>query len=191
MIVNCLNCEISFDKTASQARRHPNHFCCRSCSATYNNKGKQKNKPITLACKTCSTIYIRTYKHRSKTFCTSCLQEFKTRNMIYRNLTLKEYIEKDSVKNKHSSWKFAHIRILNRNWNKELTKLGCQYCNYSSHVELAHIKAISSWDDNTPLGIINSPDNILVLCPNHHWEFDNNLLKLEQIPNRTNVPGRS
>lgn len=78
MIVNCLNCEISFDKTASQARRHPNHFCCRSCSATYNNKGKQKNKPITL-----------------------------------------------------------------------------------------------------------------VLCPNHHWEFDNNLLKLEQIPNRTNVPGRS
>jgi hypothetical protein len=75
-----------------------------------------------------------------------------------------------------------------RTWNRDLTKLPCQVCGYSLHIELAHIKSVSSFDANTQLGIVNAPSNILVLCPNHHWEFDNGKLTLEQIPARKIPP---
>jgi hypothetical protein len=28
---------------------------------------------------------------------------------------------------------------------------------------------------------VNDPSNVLLLCPNHHWEFDNGKLSLDQI----------
>lgn len=54
----------------------------------------------------------------------------------------------------------------------------CAVCGYSNHVEVAHIKAVSEFDDNTTIKEINSIDNIIGLCPNHHWEYDNGILKL-------------
>jgi very-short-patch-repair endonuclease len=38
--VNCLNCNKEFKKLAKELKKHPNSFCSRSCSATYNNKNK-------------------------------------------------------------------------------------------------------------------------------------------------------
>lgn len=38
----CLNCGKSFDKYQNQVQRSPNHFCSRSCAATYNNTHKTK-----------------------------------------------------------------------------------------------------------------------------------------------------
>ena len=38
--VNCKNCGIEFKKVLSEIKKHPNHFCSRSCSATFNNKNK-------------------------------------------------------------------------------------------------------------------------------------------------------
>lgn len=60
----------------------------------------------------------------------------------------------------------------------------CQRCSYSKHIELCHIKVIHTFDINSTLGEINSPDNLLILCPNCHWEFDNGLLPLSEIPKR-------
>ena len=68
-------------------------------------------------------------------------------------------------------------------YNKDLPK-ACQKCSYDKHVELCHIKPINSFDDSATVGEINDPKNLLVLCPNHHWEFDNGILKLEEIGRR-------
>lgn len=38
--VVCLNCTKPFQKSPTEARRSPNHFCCRSCAATYRNTHK-------------------------------------------------------------------------------------------------------------------------------------------------------
>ena len=38
--VTCKNCGKEFYKRAGQIQKHPNSFCCHSCSATYNNKYK-------------------------------------------------------------------------------------------------------------------------------------------------------
>ena len=55
----------------------------------------------------------------------------------------------------------------------------CAICGYNKHVEVAHIKAVSDFDDNATIDEINSLDNMIGLCPNHHWEYDNGLLKLQ------------
>ena len=54
----------------------------------------------------------------------------------------------------------------------------CAICGYSNHVEVAHIKAVSDFDDNATIKEINSVDNLIGLCPNHHWEYDHGILKL-------------
>jgi hypothetical protein len=38
--VSCLNCNIKFTKSPNQIKSSPNHFCTKSCSASYNNKHK-------------------------------------------------------------------------------------------------------------------------------------------------------
>lgn len=48
----------------------------------------------------------------------------------------------------------------------------CQTCGYDRHVEVAHKKPIGSFPPETPIDEINAPENLLVLCPNCHWEFD-------------------
>ena len=54
----------------------------------------------------------------------------------------------------------------------------CAICGYDKHIEIAHIKAVSDFDDSTKISEINSIDNLIALCPNHHWEYDNGILKL-------------
>ena len=57
----------------------------------------------------------------------------------------------------------------------------CQICGYNKHIEVAHIKAVSEFSDDTLLTTINSIDNLIGLCPNHHWEYDNNMLDLKNL----------
>lgn len=49
---------------------------------------------------------------------------------------------------------------------------------YDKHIEIAHIKAVADFDDGTLVSEINDINNLIALCPNHHWEYDNRLLEL-------------
>jgi len=170
--VNCKTCDISFQKSISQIKRTPNNFCSRSCAAKHNNVGKQRNKAKIFKCINCNSDYNRTKNHRYVQFCSGC----KSKTEVIKLLTIGEYRQKLSVKGKHPSWVSAHVRSFNRSWNKELLKLPCAFCGYSKHVELAHKKSISSFTDNSTLAEVNSKSNIIQLCPNCHWEYDNNKL---------------
>lgn len=55
----------------------------------------------------------------------------------------------------------------------------CVKCGYSIHVDVAHVKSVSSFDNSVTIREINSIDNLIGLCPNHHWEYDNGFLKLD------------
>lgn len=52
----------------------------------------------------------------------------------------------------------------------------CEVCSYSKHVEVCHIRPISTFPVESQLKDINSKDNLVGLCPNCHWEFDHSLL---------------
>lgn len=54
----------------------------------------------------------------------------------------------------------------------------CSRCSYTNHVEVAHIRGIADFSDETPIREINDLSNLLALCRNHHWELDHGLLKL-------------
>lgn len=56
--------------------------------------------------------------------------------------------------------------------------LKCAICGYDVHVEIAHIKAVADFPGDTLISEINSEDNLIALCPNHHWEYDHGILKL-------------
>lgn len=179
MIVTCKTCSKSFSKPASQLLRSKsgNSFCSRSCSAAYNNVGLQRNPPRIRICRSCKTEYVTSYKNKSLMFCLSCGESSKSD--YWKNKTLAEYHSLPSVAGKHPSWRNAHLRGLCRSWNKELTLLPCYNCGYSKHVELAHIKSVSSFSLTTTVGEINSRSNVVQLCRNCHWEFDHGDLVLE------------
>lgn len=147
----CINCK---------SETNNKKFCSRSCSTSFNNrttKLKVKNK-----CISCDNLVSN---NRLK-YCGKC-------NINYQEFTIGEYRNKASVKDKHPSWLHSHIRGFARSWLKHLAKLPCKRCKYDKHVELAHIKGLSEFSDDTKLKDINSENNVIQLCPNCHWEFDN------------------
>jgi predicted restriction endonuclease len=54
----------------------------------------------------------------------------------------------------------------------------CKVCNYEKHIEVCHIKPVSDFNDNTLITDINDLNNLVALCPNHHWEFDAGIIKI-------------
>lgn len=179
--VLCKCCNVTFFKLNCQIKKSPNHFCSKSCSAKINNLGKRRHPPRN--CVNCNKNYITTKTHRSLRRCEECIKQLMT-PQEGKNMTLQQHLERDSIKDKPHSWRLAHIRHYNRSWNKDLLKFPCQVCGYSKHIELAHIKPMHSFSLNDKLGDINASSNIVVLCPNHHWEFDNGLIDIKDIPNR-------
>lgn len=75
---------------------------------------------------------------------------------------------------KNDSNKYGHIR---QHARKAYYLAGlpdeCFVCGYSLHTELCHIKKISSFPLDTLVSVINSPENMIRYCKNHHWEHDN------------------
>ncbi len=53
----------------------------------------------------------------------------------------------------------------------------CAVCGYTAHVEVCHKTPVSEFPSNANVALdINREDNLIGLCPTHHWEFDNGLL---------------
>ena len=72
--------------------------------------------------------------------------------------------------NKSSAW--ALVRSRARSTIKHLPKV-CSKCGYDKHVECCHIKPISEFPLSTKISEVNSENNLILLCPNCHWEHDN------------------
>jgi ferredoxin-like protein FixX len=52
-------------------------------------------------------------------------------------------------------------------------------CGYEKHVQICHIMPVRQFPDDATLEEINDPSNLVLLCPNCHWEFDHGLLNLD------------
>lgn len=152
----CLNCQ----------SETPNpRFCGRSCATSFNNRVQPKRIGQS-NCATCGNPTPRKLK-----FCKNC----KKRNMY--DITLREAI----YTKHHKSSAYALVRSRARIVARKLGWKQCSHCGYNKHVEVGHIKPISDFSEDTLLSIINSPENLVPLCPNCHWEFDHNLLQISAI----------
>lgn len=85
--------------------------------------------------------------------------------------------------NRYKQWQTArstiqkYARSIYQNSNKPKQ---CIICGYDKHYEVAHIKAVSDFDDDSLISEINDENNLIALCPNHHWEYDNANLDISE-----------
>ena len=122
-------------------------FCSRSCSAKTTNKIPKRKKRIN--------------------YCSSCGKERLNRAKICRLcIDQKRYTTLD----------FSHkyrgniIRSRARSLMKDIK--ACAVCGYDKHVNVCHIKPIKAFAQHSVIDRINDISNLIVLCPNCHWEFD-------------------
>lgn len=158
-------------------------FCNKSCAAIFNNKKREQNVLYTETrrikfetlkneksiyryneCK-CGELKLKTAK-----LCSNC----KGINSV-ENKTYKEF------KDRYSDWWNSRVPIAKdarRVYNKSDKPKECAVCGYNNHIQVCHIKAVKDFDENTLIKEINSLDNLIALCPNHHWEYDHGLITI-------------
>ena len=93
-------------------------------------------------------------------------------------------------KNTYQRYRSAIRREAEKVFKENGMDYKCVICGYDKHIEIAHIKSVSDFSDSAKISEINNTHNLIALCPNHHWEFDNNKLsdadieKIESYKNR-------
>lgn len=178
-----------------------NKFCSHSCSAMINNTGIKRcsnniknNKIILFSNSEFISIINESINWNDifKKFGYSKKGGSTSRENIIKRMKLLSIdlnFESNSIRKKskkelfdlRKNWQSASsgIRKDARNvFYESGNEYKCIICGYSNHVEISHIKPVSEFDDNDLILDINNIDNLVALCPNHHWEFDAGLIKL-------------
>ena len=178
--MNCITCQGEL-KTRDQKK-----FCSTSCAAKYNNVLKPKRRSTrSQKCKGCETIVYPNKHSTLAAYCSKCKEQKKhNRNGVDRSeLTIEQMVVREGS-NRYDQIR-THAHTL---YKTERANPSCQCCGYDKHIELCHIHSIASFPKDTKLKIVNARENILFLCPNCHWEFDHEVLTLQEIES---APGRT
>ena len=151
---NCLHCGVA---TANAK------YCSRSHAAIHTNQQAPKRR-LTRTCAECETLI-----PGSRQFCAV----HGKRKADYRLLTVAQLKAKDAIK--HPSYYRGYLNSITRLLNAHRPRV-CQACGYAKHVEYCHVLPIKAFPDSTTVQEVSGPTNILVLCPNCHWEYDHGLV---------------
>lgn len=162
MIVNCKNCNIEFEKANKDIARSKNHFCSRSCAAKYSNTRFPKRKSIHTS-GSCGCGGQKDYK--SKT-CHECF--VKAVHLRVGKKTIGKVLGTGASRAKHNQVRYLARRTMEL--SGQMKK--CNYCDFTDVVEVCHRKAISSFALTDLISTVNSIDNLIYLCPNHHALLD-------------------
>jgi hypothetical protein len=120
------------------------YFCNQSCSAIFNNHKREKK--------------IKEKKERPERF------------SYLNNVTKKEFFELKGIYYKFRGVIRKHAQYV---YEKNGGNKYCSICGYDKHIQVCHIKSVSSFLDEDLITDINSINNLIGLCPTHHWEYDN------------------
>lgn len=155
---------------------------CKDCLIIYKTNKKKYKKSICLCGEPCSgKLCWSCYKHKltiSQSLCLDCGRRVKKRtkrckfcNTIFIQNNIRESTLADvTYEHLHSSSAYAKIRTQARSIANKLGWKKCVICGYDKHVEIDHIRSISSFDKDTKISIINDKSNLRPLCRNCHWE---------------------
>lgn len=147
-------------------------FCNHSCSASFSNlnRGREKKGYYCIQCGNLIGYGYEEFGRRK--YCDTC-------NPSYKDWSKITYGEAKTLRSYQVN---SRIRDLARQvFQKEKGYTSCYRCGYNKHIEVCHIHAISDFPDDALISEINSPDNLIGLCPNCHWELDYGDLTIEEI----------
>jgi len=158
---------------ASEVRRKS--FCNRQCSTRFNNrKSPKRAATLTFICIACDGKFPRPRSNAGALYnrkvCDDCLSGYNSAPVIVPHLTKAELYERTS------NWQSANSTI--RQWARRVFQRSgrpqaCQVCGYTKHIHVAHARAVSDFPDEAKISEVNAINNLVALCPTHHWEFDN------------------
>ena len=157
--VICKNCKKEFKKDNYEIKVSKNHFCSRSCSATFNNKKTPKRKAVTGVCIGCGGIIKRWYASRK--YCShACAKNSKYKDAIDKWLA-------GEISGNKGYGRGLSVCGFVRRWLYEKHNNQCQKCGWSEihpvtgkiPLQVEHIDGNS---ENT------CPENLELLCPNCH-----------------------
>lgn len=158
----CQKCHNIFKPKAPNQK-----YCSQSCAAKINNI-KVPKRTKTKKCKECGDLI-----SSQATYCSKCISIGKH---LGGGLFLSQRTIQDVIYGKGSN-RYGVIRKHAKLVAKEQPKI-CGVCQYNKHVEVCHIKSINSFPINTKIEEVNHISNLVLLCPNCHWEFDHGDLKI-------------
>lgn len=147
----CKNCRSVIDVKDNEkvSSVRKKSFCNRNCSATFNNLKREKK--------------IKVDKPKNE------------------KIDLIGHLTKGEIFTRYKTYQSARSAICKharRTFNIPTKERCCKICGYSNHTDIAHVKSVASFDDAATIAQINSPENLIALCPNHHWEFDSGFIKI-------------
>lgn len=190
----------TYDKRLFDIKRKK--FCSHSCAAKYNKIGNIMNfynknndyktivdslsdEEIIIAFNSSNNLseFSKKLGYKAKIHIDSKLINERL-NKLHLDITSLKNNDEISVNNltkkdifdRYKQWQTARSMIQKkaRSIYKNSSKpKKCICCGYDKHYEVAHIKAVSLFDDNALISEINDENNLIALCPNHHWEYDN------------------
>ena len=154
-------------------------FCSRSCAASSNNAESPKRALESL----CGCGNKRS-SWRSK-LCDDCrAARVESRKENHYNTWTLGAMRGSGNANFNS--RYPYIRNMSRKAYKDSGRpMKCLVCDYSLHVDIAHIRDVKSYPDSATVAEVNNLDNLIALCKNHHWEFDHGHLQIEGVSSET------
>ncbi len=134
-------------------------FCSHSCSATHSNIRRAEKKP-NLLCACGNQMDFRAVT------CHACIARRK------RDTALSKPISEFRV-TKDGRYLYNDIR----KWAKRLmaewyAEKECHICGFDHTVHTCHIRPITSFPEDATMREVNSRENLIYLCPNHHAMLD-------------------
>ena len=120
-------------------------------------------------------------KYYTSKLCSNCRNKQRQKNI--KNKTLGHFIENKN----YLSSKCSEIRKdAKRTLIESHVEKVCTYCKnheYDEILEVHHIKGILEHDIDTTINEINSLNNLVWLCPNHHTMLEKGLITLNKCEN--------
>jgi len=144
-------------------------FCNRSCAAFFHHG---RPEPAPRLCQTCGEVIVQ--GSRLRKYCADHPRGRMPRVSIGTRT-------KGNLFATRPNWQSARNAIRNHAktvFAKSGLPLRCYVCNYDYHVQIAHKVPVSNFPKSAPLSQVNAIDNLVALCPNHHWEYDHGKLTL-------------
>lgn len=158
----CPVCNKEFQRNRQQVKSDKS-YCSRKCAGTVSGGKAQRSK----------TSVASTYKK-----CLSCGKEFKTHGGKDSKYCSRLCFNKHRSENgwgdnnpnyRHGTNRSTAISVAKRHFN-----MSCMICGFDIAVTIHHIKPISD-------GGKNNPDNLSVLCPNHHAMVHKGLIQDSEL----------
>jgi hypothetical protein len=164
----CLNCnkKIPLRIEEAPAETKKKKFCSHKCAAIFNNK-KRGFKSGRRVCPMCKKL--KSYESK---YCQSCTLIINWDKI--KNKPIKNFFIKGTSRAKYNAIRKWARKLMDRS---KIEKK-CRLCSYSETVQVAHLKKISTYSEDTPIGIVNDLSNLIYLCPNEHILYDKGKLSI-------------